>query len=831
MFWLSNTIHVPCLLIKPFYHEKAQQLYPPHFVCLLFAIAVIGTKFSTAQDVYVTSNQTLTSGTHYFNGNIHISNGATLTIASGATIQMAAGKKIFVRTDYVSGNEVGSNLVLQSNSKITSEPVTPPASPQAWGGIEVWGQPNYSQLTTGGLQRQSKLYANGATIENASTAIYNYNAENDFRGIFSAGGIIQVVETEFINNGLSVEMKHYQNFSPFNSQVYWNDYSFFNNCSFSKNTDIFIPYGMDVRLQHVSGVGFRGCDFEVEDDPIFESPAIIGIQANNAGFILDQLCTAAGPISQGSPCPSQDLKRSTFTRYTYAVQGQGLMDFRKIRIKNTDFLENRFGIQLSGYVNTEIVLNNFEITYNQNYTNTIQISMIGCTQFKIEENTIEQLQPPISFTPNYGILIDNSGQNYNELYGNVVKNMGYHHQALNINRWVADPFGSEGLTYLCNNNSTDLNNAFNFVVAQTQGLNQYGVGGNQGLASTNPFGFLESKNTFGSKTLPSANEQHFKNDGAIVLNYYHENTSAETPVYYSNILPTLKSNEISCESRNLSLPKDLFEAILDHRTSLFDYISWGYHEYEPETEEYQMYQTTYIEYTFWMNSYIGQLGSDTAVDLSQIADLLAEDLYHFENQWLYALLDQYGTFSAAYDEILDNIDYSSYAAETEDEGGFIYQYLDIYHDLKANNFEDTALSYNLFNAVSNLMANGNYWARAIGRYYLASYFDSIVPSNYVHYTSYSPRWAPEAPHQANMVGEVAFKYYPNPVQDELTLELPGVASYTLTLTDLSGRTIQQWEAMPSGSQNLNLVAYPAGVYLLHLNSAEMQNKTIKLILQ
>lgn len=241
--------------------------------------------FAKAQPILITSNLTLPAGTpHIATGDIIIANGATLTLASNAQLQMPAGAKIRVTTSPVGGNVVGSNLVLQPNSIITNIPLAPPASQQPWGGIEVWGQPNFSQLTTGGVQRQSRLVATNATIQNAFRAIYNYNNTDDFRGTQTSGGIILVTGTQFINNGSSVWMQHYQNFSPFNTQIKWNDYSFFNNCTFTKNANIFTVWGQDIYLHHVSGVAIRGCQFNVPNTTMFSGTSTVGIRADNAGF-------------------------------------------------------------------------------------------------------------------------------------------------------------------------------------------------------------------------------------------------------------------------------------------------------------------------------------------------------------------------------------------------------------------------------------------------------------------------------------------------------------------------------------------------------------------
>jgi len=783
-----------------------------------------------AQPILITSNLTLPAGApHIATGDIIIANGATLTLASNAQLQMPAGAKIRVSTSPVGGNVVGSNLVLQPNSIITNIPPTPPASPQSWGGIEVWGQPNFSQLTTGGLQRQSRLVATNATIQNAFRAIYNYNNTDDFRGTQTAGGIIQVTGTQFINNGSSVWMQHYQNFSPFNTQIKWNDYSFFNNCTFTKNANIFTTWGQDIYLHHVSGVSIRGCQFNVPNTAMFSGTGTVGIRADNAGFSLDQFCSATGPSTPGTPCPTQSLIRSTFNNYPRSILGQGLLDFRKITIRNSDFNNSSRAIRLTGYVNPEITTNNF-IKAFVNEETTIQVYLEGCTQFRIEENYIEQNPPSSfpSFSTNYGIIVNNSGQNYNEVYGNTVVNMGYHFQALNVNRWVSTPFNSIGLTYLCNNNSTGLNNAFDFTVDQTTAITPFGIAGNQGFVSTTSFGFDASRNTFDTKILPPTAWNHFRNEG-VVLNYYRSSNSNEIPIYTKGINGVDAGGGL-CESRWNNLPKDLNAALASLRDEISGYLQNGFDQAEPESEEFLRYQTAVTQLAFYTQVVVGQLGQDTAVNLNDYVNVLLTDGFnhHFEHTWMVGLLNQWANFYPSFGiDLINGYDYSNLATETGNEASLIATYLQIYNDLRAVNFADTALGYNLQNEVNTLMASGNYWAKALGHYYLAAYYNQFEPSEFVHYLGYSPRLGNEQL-QAQKLGIAGLKAYPNPAENQLTLELPGEGLYKLVITDLSGKRLVEHAAVPAGLRQLDISTLPAGMYLLQVQAVngEVQNMRI-----
>jgi hypothetical protein len=800
---------------------------PKQFLLLLSC--VIGFANANAQVTVVSSNLTLSAGVHFFPDHIYITNGATLTLASGAEVQMSSGKSIFVSTSMVGGNVVGSNLILNPNSKITVVPVSPPALASPWAGIQVWGQPQFSQLTTGGIQRQSRVIANGATIEFAQVAIRNFNYLNDFNGGTTGGGIIQATGTTFRNNGVSVVMNHYQNFNPFNASIKWNDYSFFTNCTFTRDANIITVPSMDILVHEVHGVRINGCDFI--NRPEWEGISNIkAIRSNNGGFILDQACNAAGPLTPGNPCPPQDLKRSHFVNYAHAVECFGLLDFKKIIIRNTDFENCRFAVRVQSFVNPEITSNHFVMPYIDGVP-TIQLDLIGCTQFRVEENLIEQ-NPPFglpTFSPNYGIIINNSGQNYNEVYGNVVSNIGYHHQALNVNRWIADPRNNTGLNYLCNNNNTALNGAFDFVVDQVSSPGFFGIGGHQGFQSTSTFGFDASRNTFGNKTLPSSFQNHFKNEG-IELMYYHEDISNEIPIYYEGITPLQRFGP-ECTSRWNQLPKDLAEALSDLLVDLTNYRSAGFHEADPTSEEFLRYQTTYNEAAFYQNALIGQLGSDTAINFGAYLDILmADGMSHFENSWLAALLNQWAAFGESYGtDLMASIDYTGLSTETELEGSLIAAYLQINRDLRDVSYADSALTYDLYAEVTSLMGQGNYWAKSLGQYYLSAFFDTVLPAEYVHYSNYSPRRAPEELLKAS-ISELEFKYYPNPIQDYLYLELPTAGSYTATITDLTGKLLHTYQLSP-GKQSVDMTHLPAGVYLMQLQADAATPKTVRLIKQ
>lgn len=109
----------------------------------------------------------------------------------------------------------------------------------------------------------------------------------------------------------------------------------------------------------------------------------------------------------------------------------------------------------------------------------------------------------------------------------------------------------------------------------------------------------------------------------------------------------------------------------------------------------------------------------------------------------------------------------------------------------------------------------------------AAYYNQFEPSEFVHYLGYSPRRSNEQL-QAQKAGIAHLKAYPNPAENQLTLELPGDGLYNLLITDLSGKRLFEQKAVPAGLRQLDISTLPAGMYLLQVQQAsgEVQNMRI-----
>ncbi|MFN3316997.1 MAG: hypothetical protein ACK40K_09315, partial [Raineya sp.] len=160
-----------------------------------------------------------------------IKSGNTLTVK--CKVNMPENGKIIV--------EQGAKLVIDGG-RITNDCYL------MWQGIEVWGNTNLSH--TNANQGVLELI-NGAIIENAVNAVTTWKP-NDWS---KSGGIIRASNSIFRNNRRSVEFRSYPKTNT----------SYFDKCIFENTRRLNSGYmGTDymVTMENVSGVKFRGCDFE-----------------------------------------------------------------------------------------------------------------------------------------------------------------------------------------------------------------------------------------------------------------------------------------------------------------------------------------------------------------------------------------------------------------------------------------------------------------------------------------------------------------------------------------------------------------------------------------
>jgi len=382
--------------------------------------------------------------------NVVIKPGATLTINTGAVINVAKGKKIII--------EQGGRLIV-NGAKITN------LCEEMWGGIEVRGDMNASQLTPGAQGVLDIL--NWAVIENARFAVHTseHDANNNFIwGTF--GGIVRVRDSFFKNNYHSIDFGPYQNFIPTNNQPIA-DRSFIRNTEFTwDDNGNMIALGV-LPISHIGmwdshGINLTGNEFRNDASSLTYSPLErgTGILAFDAEFNLNQRC-----VSTTFPCTAFD--KPQFISLTYGIKAENTNAFNSIVVKNSDFSDCLRSIYLKNMDFAEVVNSTFYVASEFLGNPSYGLYLDNCNGYEVEENIFAN----ITGNPTYGIYTKASGSTANEIYNNSLNNLQIANQTEGVNG-LNTQTSFNGLIFRCNQNAgiTDADIAVTIgVVNKNQG--------------------------------------------------------------------------------------------------------------------------------------------------------------------------------------------------------------------------------------------------------------------------------------------------------------------------------------------------------------------------
>ena len=391
-----------------------------------------------------------------------------------------------------------------------------------WKGIEVWGTFNQNQYIPGAqgevrlLNRASISYAEVGII---TTKRYGIDHTMDEYN----GGIIIARNSIFTNNVIAVEFRPYENHNPGSGQIA-NNRSYFSNCLFEyeKNLDeLGGNYSHLVKLSGVRGIKFLGCDFRYASIFYYHIPITedngTGIYSRDSDFLVD---VHVSEINQ------QIIKPCTFKKLYYGIHAEGITSTKTVIIDKTEFTNVFRSIYLGGISNPTITLDTILIGLNHFSTNDTAygIYLDQCTGYKVEENYIRDWltnEPNTSLKG--GIIINNSGADYNEIYKNTVDDINTAIVAQNNNRgYENDPL--TGLKLYCN----DLINDFYDIVvtANTQTL-PIGISKYQGYYYSQ-FDRYSAGNLFSKLFLGTDGDY---NNQAMFIRYFHHDPTNEPRVY------------------------------------------------------------------------------------------------------------------------------------------------------------------------------------------------------------------------------------------------------------------------------------------------------------
>lgn len=458
--------------------------------------------------ISINSNTTWSSTNLLLPYNAVVESNATLTITG--TVICAANTSIIVKPN-------GCLRIIGGRLKSVCDD-------EQWNGIQIWGNSSKHQYIENGERFQGFVeLLDGARIENAIVGIDVWKPED----YSTTGGVVKAEDAFFFNNATAVFFHPYENQFVHPTQpgtiVVKDNVSIFKHCKFIINENYVGPeeFEMHANLYGVRGVSFYGCDFKY-DDNMHSSSWPMGIHAWDAGFKLGGVCISGAHVS---PCQAYD--NSTFDGFYKAVVSvnDGSVGLRPITVKNTDFINNSFGVFAvrSGFATI------FNSSFSVGQNNTSCASGIFAEQtpnFTIEENTfgVAQQHP----YENYGIVIKNS-KSQNLIYKNVFE--GLYCANLSVGRnntWTMPRFVDNakadilGLVYRCNENT---NNWCDFYVLGGSSYYRLGIQTNQGSVS------VPANNTFSQNS-----SFQFMNHGNNSINYFYD----------SNVPFTMPDNNSIC---------------------------------------------------------------------------------------------------------------------------------------------------------------------------------------------------------------------------------------------------------------------------------------------
>ncbi len=284
-------------------------------------------------------------------GTVKIPSGKTLTI-SNTTIEFADSKIVGIPTKIVV--EPGGKLeLINATLQAISE-----CELAMWDGIEIQGNPSQPQLAN--LQGQAII--SNSTMKNARTAISTKAmlGLNVIDWAHTGGGILQIAESNFINNQRSIEMMRYQAYTSNGSQT--NDASYIYRSEFKTLNNI-KEYGIvptaHISLWDVSGLKILGNEFISALNSNDPNENGIGIYSINSKFIVNEFCMSIQ--LQDIPCPTANSTNSLFEGLFCGVYVNNTFDLSSAQIRNATFNNNLYGIRLEGSHNNYITKCEFNI--------------------------------------------------------------------------------------------------------------------------------------------------------------------------------------------------------------------------------------------------------------------------------------------------------------------------------------------------------------------------------------------------------------------------------------------------------------------------------------
>ncbi len=284
------------------------------------------------QTIYISEPNIVWNSSKNLLGNLIIEESASLTIK--CKISLPQNGRVIVKP--------GAKLVIDGGIITNS-------CGDMWQGIELWGNKNESQYTSGA---QGKIILkNGAVIENSIDAIKTIKTDNGVNDLTYTGGIIQANDAIFKNNKNGIWFGPYHNSHPYTGAPMSNA-GHIKNCTFETTEDYIDisnpPYEF-IGLYDVDGISIYGNTFRNTNTDYTGN----GIMSYDANYNVKPLC-----ISPLYPCT--EFQPNIFENLHYAIYANNSNNFIPVTINGNNFDNNFRSITLRNINNATVTENNLK---------------------------------------------------------------------------------------------------------------------------------------------------------------------------------------------------------------------------------------------------------------------------------------------------------------------------------------------------------------------------------------------------------------------------------------------------------------------------------------
>ncbi|MBA3829958.1 MAG: T9SS type A sorting domain-containing protein [Taibaiella sp.] len=697
-----------------------------------------------------------------------------LLYLQGVTVEM--GPDALINVNHSTSPSTLGGAFIVDNSTVTAYRGCDGTSGLMWGGIQVLGNPHYSQMPIPGVGFSG---AQGfCNIKNNSTISFAHNAvtlgtQADYNSFNSEGGVLLATGANFLNNSRSIGFPLYYNHAIGSSAILPNRSSIVN-CNFT-TTQQLLPYKLFSFIygEFNSGIQIAGCTFDDQATEPAIGYGVFGIDFSVA-------------ISNSTTRPSYFHHLKAGVRES-CIRGTETMD-----VLRSKFSENYVGTYMEANSYARVMSDTFGVPYSPYSTSAVSPYNIGAlfltsSGYTTGNNTF--LANPSFISHNIGLVTWNSGSSDNYVMGNTYNYLGAGNVGNYINRSPAGASSITGVLFKCN---THTGSPYD-IVARGSNSTTDGIKGTQGASGDA---------TLNSLTISPAYANLY-NPGSEVapITYYY---TGATPSY-SGTVTIIPTTYTACPDLS-SYAGPIGD--ITHATGT------GSSTLRPQAlVMHYMTDTTGITHRDSLYYWAGQIGTPTSMLL--IANLLVQD----------SLID---SANHVYNSITANTGITSTEATEYTKWG--RKLMNLLIAVRQNDNNIKHLTSAQIDTLHQVADSGKMWAHVRAENWLSHmlYADTMPYTDSVLYPNTGSR--PSAPGIAQPL--VVNHVYPNPVHELLVVDYTtvGKEGAEIVITNIAGKTIYNGQLKDSGRNEIDTHRLMPGVYLYRIienGKAMMDGKITK----